>query len=102
MTNTTKSVFDNIRDWAEARDLLDPSRANRQIVKLLEELGETSRAILKGDQPEIIDGLGDIVVVLTILSKQLGYDLEMCTEEAYKTIANRTGKTVDGIFIKDQ
>ena len=71
------------------------------MVKLMEELGETSRAILKDDKPEISDGLGDIVVVLTILSAQLGYNLEDCVNQSYEVIKNRTGKTVNGVFVKD-
>lgn len=97
----TLSVFDNIRDWADKRALLKPEGVNRQMVKLMEELGETSRAILKDDKPEISDGLGDIVVVLTILSAQLGYNLEDCVNQSYEVIKNRTGKTVNGVFVKD-
>lgn len=99
---TALEVFDNIRKWADERDLLSRDKVDRQIVKLLEELGETSRAILKGDQPEIVDGIGDVAVVLTILSKQLGLNLEECVAASYNVIKNRTGKTVNGVFVKDQ
>ena len=37
-------------------------------LKLVEEVGETCRAILKEDFDEVIDGIGDCVVVLTNLS----------------------------------
>ena len=90
-----------IRIWADERQILNPENVNRQVVKLLEELGETAKAIIKKDVPEIIDGLGDVVVVLTILAKQLGYNLEDCINAAYTEIKNRTGKTVDGVFVKD-
>lgn len=95
------NIFDKIRTWADTRGILAPEGANRQVVKLLEELGETAKAIIKDDKPEIIDGLGDVVVVLTILAKQLGYNLEDCIETSYKVIENRTGKTVNGVFVKD-
>jgi len=80
------TVFDDIRDWADKRDLLKPDGANRQVVKLMEELGETCRAILKGDQEEIVDGLGDTVVVLTILAKQLGLEIP---RESLPTVKNK-------------
>lgn len=94
-------LFDKIRAWADTRGILAPEGVNRQVVKLLEELGETVKAIIQDDKPEIIDGLGDVVVVLTILAKQLGYNLEDCVEASYKVIENRTGKTVNGVFVKD-
>ena len=92
---------DKILAWAKERDLLKTENQWKQLAKLSEEVGELSRAMLKKDITEQIDALGDSVVVLTILAKQLGFSLGNCTEKAYKVIENREGKTIDGTFIKN-
>lgn len=58
-------------DWANERELIKEDNAPAQRLKLLEEVGETARAILKNDVPAIKDGIGDIFVVLIILAEQL-------------------------------
>ena len=58
-------MFQQIRDWAQERGLYDSGNTVTQYVKLQEECGELAKALLKDDQPEVIDAIGDIVVVLT-------------------------------------
>lgn len=53
--------------WAEDKNLVD---SDKQKLKLVEELGELSKAILENDQHQIIDGLGDTFVVVCILFHQ--------------------------------
>lgn len=96
--NTMKQL---ILDWAKERDLLKPENATKQFMKLAEEVGELSNAILKNNEDEQADAIGDIQVVLIILSEQLGFDYDLCLNYAYQVIKNRTGKTVNGTFIKD-
>ena len=93
--------FDLIRDWAAKRGLYQQGDPHTQYVKLQEEAGELAKALLKNDKPEIIDAIGDIVVVLTNLAHLEGYDIEYCIDEAYKVIAARTGKMINGTFVKD-
>ena len=97
----TDERFDLIRDWAATRGLYDKGDSNTQYVKLQEEAGELAKALLKDDKPEIVDAIGDIVVVLTNLAHLQGYDIEYCIDEAYKVIAARTGKMINGTFVKD-
>lgn len=92
---------DRILEWAKPKGLLNPDFAPKQFMKLVEEVGELSNAILKDKREEIVDALGDIQVVLTILAKQLDLDLDECLKSAYNEIKNRTGKTINGTFIKD-
>ena len=94
-------LFDLIREWAEERGLYDDGDVKTQALKLTEEVGETCRAILKNDTPEIIDGIGDCVVVLTNLAELMGVSIEECTAAAYEEIRNRKGKMVNGTFKKD-
>jgi len=94
-------MTEKILEWAAARSLLNPDNAPKQMVKLMEEVGELSSALLKSNKPEQEDAIGDIQVVLIILSAQLGIDYKASLESAYEVIKNRKGKTVDGTFIKE-
>jgi len=98
---TCKSQFDLIRDWADERGLYENGDPKTQALKLVEEVGEIARAVLKDDTDEIIDGIGDCVVVLTNLAELIGMPIEACVEEAYIEISKRTGKMVNGTFVKD-
>jgi len=100
-TYKTSERFDLIRDWAATRGLYQQGNPHTQYVKLQEEAGELAKALLKNDQPEIVDAIGDMVVVLTNLAHLQGYDIEYCIDEAYKVIATRTGKMINGTFVKD-
>jgi NTP pyrophosphatase (non-canonical NTP hydrolase) len=93
--------FDLIREWAHERGLYDKGDVKTQTLKLLEEAGEICRAVLKNDKAEIIDGIGDCVVVLTNLAELNNVSIEDCIDAAYDEISNRTGKMVNGTFKKD-
>jgi len=96
-----KTQFDLIRDWADERGLYDNGDPKTQALKLMEEVGEIARAVLKDDFDEAVDGIGDAVVVLTNLAELIGAPIEMCIDEAYDVISKRTGKMVNGTFVKD-
>ena len=100
----TKSqmMFNRIRTWAETRGLYDKGNTMTQYVKLQEEAGELAKALLKDDQPEVIDAIGDMVVVLTNLAHQRGVYIEECIQTAYEVINKRTGKMINGTFVKDE
>jgi NTP pyrophosphatase (non-canonical NTP hydrolase) len=93
--------FDLIRKWASKRGLYKKGDPKTQALKLVEEVGETCRAILKGNQKDIEDGIGDAVVVLTNLAHLCDTDIEHCIELAYNEIKDRTGKMDNGTFKKD-
>ena len=95
------SHFDLIREWAETRGLYNEGDPKTQTLKLMEEAGEICRAVLKKDEPEIIDGIGDCVVVLTNLAHLCDTSIEECIEAAYDEIKGRSGKMVNGTFKKD-
>ena len=96
------AMFSRIREWAQDRGLYDKGNAHTQYVKLQEEAGELAKALLKNDKPEIIDAIGDMVVVLTNLSHMQGVTIEECIGSAYKVISKRTGKMINGTFVKDE
>ena len=45
-----KTQFDLIREWADERGLYENGDTKTQALKLVEEVGETCRAILKEDR----------------------------------------------------
>ena len=94
--------FDEIRSWADIRGIVKEGNDKVQYVKLMEEAGELAQALLKDNDNEIKDAIGDMVVVLTNLASLRGFKIEDCINHAYKEIANRTGKMVNGTFVKDK
>ena len=96
------NIFDFIREWAEQRGLYEKGDPKTQTLKLMEEAGEICRAVLKDDIDEVIDGIGDCVVVLTNLAQLHGVSIEECIASAYNEIKNRKGKMDNGTFKKDE
>ena len=96
-----EEIFDCIREWANERGLYEKGDPKTQYIKLMEEAGEVGRAILKNDTPEIVDGIGDMVVVLTNLAELVGVPIEECIQEAYNVISKRKGKMINGTFVKN-
>jgi NTP pyrophosphatase (non-canonical NTP hydrolase) len=95
------NVYDLIRQWADERGLYRNGDAKTQFAKLQEEAGELARAILKNDREEFIDAIGDMMVVLTNLAALEGLKVEDCVVSAYQVIEKRTGKMINGSFVKD-
>ena len=93
--------FKQIRDWAEQKSILNEGDSRTQYVKLQEESGELAKALLNNDQDEIIDAIGDMVVVLTNLAELRNVKIEDCINSAYDVIKNRTGKMINGTFVKN-
>ena len=93
--------FQLIRDWAYDRGLYNEGDTKTQYCKLMEEAGELGRAILKEDNEEFVDAIGDMVVVLTNLAHLGGVSIEHCIDSAYKEIKGRSGKMINGTFVKN-
>lgn len=89
-----------IEAWAKNRGL-DKTSSDKQLIKLIEEVGELSEAHNKCYRDKQIDSIGDIFVVLTIYALQNNLHLDDCVKEAYNTIKDRHGKMIDGVFVKD-
>ena len=171
-TLTLNELIEEVIQWGHNKGILKNASADKQLLKGLEELGETAMAVHKLDRPEIIDGIGDVVVtqilfmevmnidvidvitkgsevavpfrsytdgelsaefmtsnlfgnfadmttdylknepslelrctgvieLLSALALEIESTLEECLLAAYNEIKGRTGKTVNGVFIKD-
>tara|TARA_Y100001954_G_scaffold133526_1_gene142642 strand:+ start:3252 stop:3545 length:294 start_codon:yes stop_codon:yes gene_type:complete len=94
-------LIKNVKIWAEEKNLLKKENTQAQMLKVLEEVGETAGALLKNKNQEIIDGLGDSFVTLIILCYQLEIEPKKCLQVAWDEIKNRKGKTVNGTFIRE-
>jgi NTP pyrophosphatase (non-canonical NTP hydrolase) len=93
-------VYDDIRAWAKAKGIYKSGDSRTQYIKLMEEAGELAQALLKNDETEVIDAIGDMVVVLTNLAKLRGHNIEDCITSAYGVIKDRQGKMINGTFVK--
>lgn len=93
--------FEPIREWAKDKGIYEKGDQKTQTLKLQEEVGELAKAILNKNQEELIDALGDCVVVLVNLAALSALKLEDCVNSAYSVIKNRTGKMNNGTFVKD-
>jgi len=95
-----KNEFDPIREWAEQRGIYQNGDTKTQTLKLVEEVGELSKAVLEKDGEEISDAIGDCVVVLVNLAKLSGLKFEICVNNAFDVIKDRKGRMINGTFVK--
>lgn len=91
----------DVVEWAHQRNLVKRENANKQMLKVMEEVGELASAVAKDNEDATVDAIGDVLVTIIILSAQLELSPWYCLESAYEEIKNRKGKTVDGVFIKE-
>ena len=94
-------IFNDIRSWASQRGLYEQGDVKTQLIKLYEEAGELSQAVLKEDNDGIVDAIGDCVVVLTNLAHLNSLSIEECIATAYDEISTRSGKMINGTFVKN-
>ena len=96
-----RELINKTLDWAEIRNLLDNGGAERQALKMVSEVGEFADEVLKGDKDKQKMEMGDVLVTCILTSWKLGFDIEEALEAAYNKINARTGKTINGVFVKD-
>jgi len=104
--------------WAKDKGIFVKATPYTQHSKTLEEVQELSDALtaqeagesefidndgnLKNTEFEIKDAIGDILVTLIIQCEMQGITIEESLLSAYNVISKRTGKMVDGVFVKDK
>lgn len=96
-----ENEFMPIREWAKDKGIYEKGDPKTQYIKLMEEMGELAMSLLKNDDAEFQDAIGDCVVVLTNLAKLKGYDIEQCINGSYDIIAKRKGQMINGTFVKE-
>mgnify|MGYP000321147056 CR=1 FL=1 len=106
---TFDQLQDKIKAWGKSKGITNKKKQKgkrtiqryAQTIKVQEETGELCGAILREDQPKIMDGIGDSIVTLILLAEIEGYTLEDCLLIAWNEIKSRDGKMVNGSFIKN-
>jgi NTP pyrophosphatase (non-canonical NTP hydrolase) len=88
-----------IKMWHHDRNLIDGATDKDQFAKLIQEAGELSDNICKGN--DIRDDIGDMMVVLINIAERNGITISECLKTAYNDIKDRKGKMVDGVFVKE-
>lgn len=88
-----------VEQWSKEKGL-DKADSSKQMLKVVEETGEVAAALARNDQDDLRDGIGDVVVTLIILALQSDMDIYECLNVAYDEIKDRTGKMVNGVFVK--
>ena len=93
--------FQPIREWAQAKGIYDKGDIKTQSIKFYEEAGELAKAVLNENTEEILDAIGDSIVVLTSVAHFAGLTVEECINGAYNVIAKRKGTMQNGTFVKE-
>lgn len=101
-----------VLEWADDKDLLHGENADKQFMKVVEEVFEFktemdlyfyhSDVLKVVNKKHMEDEMGDVFVTLIILCEDLGIDPAHCLEMAYKKISKRKGKTINGNFVKSE
>jgi len=86
-------------NWHEDRNLIDGATDKDQVCKLIQEVGELSDSVCKGQ--DIKDDIGDCMVVLINIAKRNNVTMQECLQVAYDDIEHRRGRMIDGIFVKE-
>lgn len=94
-------LFQDVVNWGREKGI---NNSDKQLCKVQEEIGEIAHELCRGNyhSEEMQDSIGDTAIALTILADTLDFDILFCMQEAYDTIRNRTGKNLDGCFIKEE
>lgn len=100
--------------WGEGKNLIHQEIAEKQFLKFIEEVFEfKTESDLKNymwdagiayadvTEPMALE-MGDIFVTLIILCEQIGLNPIKCLDMAYEKIKDRKGKTINGVFIKEE
>lgn len=105
--STLQCEIYSVIKWGVSKGILakdpinNPDNHEKQTLKMAAEVGEVADEIAKGNYDKAKIELGDVLVTAILLADLLGSSIEECLHLAYEKISKRTGKTVNGVFIKD-
>jgi len=98
--STVAPLISWIANWHYDRNLIDGATDKDQFAKLIQEAGELSDNICKGEN--VVDDIGDMIVVLINIAERNNLTIEECLLHAWNDIKDRKGKMVDGVFVKEE
>lgn len=105
-------LIQKVLEWAKDKDLLRSENADKQFLKFMEEVFEfktvfdfkkwrNKRGVVFLNRDLCLE-MGDVFVTLIILCKQLDISPVTCLDLAYDKIKDRKGKTINGVFVKEE
>lgn len=99
---TMDDLVTAVEIWGGARGITVNGKPETQTLKLGSEFGELCDNIAKGRYEAAKDDIGDMAVVLIMISNLIGTDLRECLEVAYNDIKDRRGFLNEhGVFVKE-
>ena len=110
MKTTFEELEQKVNEWATVRGIYDNSNALKQLDKTQEELNETRDSAVRleidyiNHEKHLVDykdGIGDVIVTMINAAKFHNLSIVECLEHSFNEIKNRTGKMVNGMYIKD-
>jgi len=96
-----EKLVQEVIQWGKEKNIVKKENSYKQFCKVVEEVAEVGTALNNKDKEELIDAIGDSTVTLILLAAQNNLDFKNCLEVAYNVIKDRTGKTENGVFVKD-
>lgn len=99
---TMDDLVASVEFWGITRGITKNGKPETQTLKLGSEFGELCDNIAKGRYEAAKDDIGDMAVVLIMISNLIGTDLRECLEVAYNDIKDRKGFLNEhGVFVKE-
>lgn len=115
--NRFEELEKRVITWADDKKILEKGTPLPQAEKTLEEVYELIEAVTAQKEgllsftnskrkkvdtkEEIKDAIGDVLVTLIIQANMQGLDILDCLESALNIIEKRTGKMINGQFVKN-
>ena len=96
-----EKLVQEVIQWGKEKNIVKKENSYKQFCKVVEEVAEVGTALNNKDREELVDAIGDSTVTLILLAAQNNLDFKNCLETAYNVIKDRTGKTENGVFVKD-
>ena len=97
--NEVDILIESIAKWHHDRNLIEGSDDKSQFAKLIQEAGELSDNICKGN--DISDDIGDMIVVLINIAERNNLSIQEFLQQAWYDIKDSKGRMVDGVFVKE-
>jgi NTP pyrophosphatase (non-canonical NTP hydrolase) len=93
--------------WAWEKGIFPESTRDTRFGKFIEEVEEFTDAMYPDNHDDflLIEAMleaGDVLVTLINVLYPMGLDLETCLAAAYDKIKDRTGKMIDGQYVRDR
>jgi NTP pyrophosphatase (non-canonical NTP hydrolase) len=95
------TLNNQVLEWGLEKGILPNPEPLSQVEKTEEEVAELRQAIYEHNIDEVKDAIGDIYVTITMQAEAWNLTMEECVKAAYDVIKLRTGKMVNGQFVKD-